>query len=508
MNPGGARLMIGFAGTRVSDALRRALHETEARGVILFARNIEDAAQCADLVAQIRALAPWPLVVAIDQEGGPVVRVRRGATVFPGNMALGSAGCAELALRQGQESGRQLAALGIDLNLAPVVDLQTNPANPGIGIRSLGADLERAEPLAAALVEGHLRAGVHSCLKHFPGKGAAAVDAHLELPVLEHTLEQFRRPHLEIFERLFARFPTTATMTTHMVVRGLDPDAPATLSAHVVRRLLRGSLRFGGAVLTDDLEMGAIVKNWGIAEAAVAAAAAGHDLILVCHEAERQREAAGALTAALRDGRLHGDEHSQSLARITSLCEGARARGPIDPASGDAVAVEIAERAVHLFGDSRRLLPLSAGVPTAVVAYRPTSVVGVEETAAGAFAPVLERVFADAGLAPVQVTALELTAAIDPAQLEAAGRCERVVFFGWEARGQAAVRQTLEALIARYRERLIVVHLRNPFDQALVPDDVTALTPFGYHTAQLRAVTGVLAGKLFARGGLPAPIRG
>src|SRR5262245_28542106 len=150
--PGGARLMFGFQGTRPGSELADLLLETGARGVILFARNIVDADQTRALIEEIRGLVPWPLVLAVDQEGGAVVRVARGATVFPGNMALGAADSEELAERQGLESGRQLAAMGFDLNLAPVVDLQTNPANPGIGIRSLGAELDRAAPLAEALV--------------------------------------------------------------------------------------------------------------------------------------------------------------------------------------------------------------------------------------------------------------------------------------------------------------------------------------------------------------------
>jgi beta-N-acetylhexosaminidase len=195
--------MIGFHGTRPSDALKRVLHETGARSVILFARNIENAAQCRELIDGIRAMVDWPLLVAVDQEGGAVVRVLEGATVFPGNMALGAANDVELARAQGRESGAQLAAMGFDLNLAPVVDLQTNPANPGIGIRSLGAQRDRAVALARALVQGHAEHGVASCLKHFPGKGAASVDAHIDLPVLEMPRSEFEEPHLRAFVELF-----------------------------------------------------------------------------------------------------------------------------------------------------------------------------------------------------------------------------------------------------------------------------------------------------------------
>jgi len=503
--PAGARIMLGFHGTRASVELAELLHETEARGVILFARNIVDAAQTRALIEEIRGLVPWPLLLAVDQEGGAVVRVARGATVFPGNMALGAADSVELAERQGRASGRQLAAMGFDLNLAPVVDLQTNPANPGIGIRSLGAELARAAPLAEALVRGHAEAGVSCCLKHFPGKGAASLDAHRDLPVLELSLAQFRHPHLAIFEHLFARCPRIAVMTSHVCVTGLDPEWPATLSAHVVRDVLRGELGFGELLLTDDLEMGAIVKRSGIGTAALRAIQAGHDMILVCHEATRQREAAAALAEALEDGRIDADEHRAAVARIERYSARQRGAPPVDRADGDAVAVEIAQRAVHVFADPRGLLPLHAGQRIVALAFRPRSIVGVEEADAGGFEAALRSALAGAGLPQVEVLPLDLDGPA-PSAPETLRHAERVLLFTWDARGQARVREWLQLVCREASERLIVVHLRNPFDQALVPADVTSLTAFGYQTAQLRALADVLGGRATARGRMPAPL--
>ena len=504
-NGGGARLMVGFHGTRVSDDLLRVLDATGARSVILFARNIESAAQASDLIGELRQRADRPLLLAVDQEGGAVVRIARGATVFPGNMALGAAGSVELAESQGYESGRQLAALGFDLNLAPVVDLQTNPANPGIGIRSLGADLERAAPLAAALVRGHARGGVGSCLKHFPGKGAAAVDAHRALPVLNLALEEFRHPHLAIFERVIAESDPAAVMTSHVIVRGLDPDLPATFSRRAVTGLLREELRFRGLVICDDLEMGAVVEHWGVADAAERALAAGHDLVPICHTSERQLEAARHLDVALQSGRLDPREHADALARIEAASARGVAGSPVDPRPGDAVARWIADRAVHVFGDAGGLLPLATDQRLTVLAFRPRSIVGVEEASAGQWELAVERAFRAAGFTRPEVLGLELDAEGDP--LPPAGEtAERVVLLTWDARGQQSVRKALAAACERYRGRLVVGHLRNPFDQALVPPDVTALTPFGYQRCQLEACAAVLAGSLTARGAMPAPL--
>lgn len=509
MSHGGARLMVGFLGTEPSAALRDLLHETRAGSVILFARNIIDAAHARDLVAGIRELVPWPLLVAVDQEGGVVVRVEQGATVFPGNMALGAAGSESLALAQGRESGRQLAWMGFDLNLAPVIDLQTNPMNPGIGVRSLGADPALAVRLARALCAGHAESGVGACLKHFPGKGAAAVDAHYALPVLEQSLAAFRHPHVAVFEALCESVPGVAVMTSHVVVTGLDPDAPATFSPRVVAGLLRGELGFRGLVLCDDLEMGAIVEHVSVDDAAVRAARASHDLILVCHSPERQRAAARALDAALHDGRIARDDHEVAVARIRARAASHARVAAIDPASGDAIAEAIASAAVHLFGDRRRLLPLREAQGVTALAFRPEAQSFVEETARGGFESGLGAELRAAGLAKVDVLGLDCDDASCGAALDAAlARAERVLLFTWDAVRHARVRALLEEACTRAPDRVIVVHLRNPFDQRFVPADVTALTAFGYRRCQMRALAAVLAGRAQASGGMPAPLYG
>ena len=507
---GGARLMIGFEGTDPASDLIPRLERTGARGVILFARNIRDAPQTRELIQEIRSRTPWPLVLAVDQEGGPVVRVQRGASIFPGNMALGAVGSPELALEQGRASGRQLAGMGFDLNLAPVVDLQTNPANPGIGIRSLGADRVRAASLAAALVRGHAEHGVQSCLKHFPGKGAASVDAHHDLPVLDLPLEAFRDPHLAIFEDLLASLdPAPAIMTSHVIVTGLDPDAPATLSPRVVPEVLRERMGFSGLLLTDDLEMGAILRHGGVGAAAVRAARADHDLILVCHDAARQIEAAESLSRALEEGRLDPGAHRAALDRIARVAPSRGAVPLCDPGAGDAVADRIAEAAVHRFGDARGLLPLSPAARVVALAFRPESVVGVEETSdeRRRFEQDLEALLRGQGLRDVRVIALESSRPVpDPLPAEL-GTADRLLLLTWDARRRDSVRALLERACREWADRLIVLHLRNPFDQALVPDHVTALTAFGYQPCQLRALARVLCGHAPASGQLPAPLR-
>ena len=543
--PAGARLMLGFHGLTPSSELAELLHETQARSIILFARNIVDAAQCRELIAGVRALVPWPLLVAVDQEGGAVVRLTSGATVFPGNMTLGAADDEDLARRVGQASGAELAGIGFDLNLGPVIDLQTNPANPGIGIRSFGAQRERALALARAWIQGHAEHGVAACIKHFPGKGAAAVDAHLDLPILELSLEDFRDPHLRIFEDLFDCEESLTVMTTHIIVRGLDPDLPATLSPRVVKALLREELGFDGLVISDDLEMGAIEKHHGVVQAALQAAIAGHDVLPICHSLGLQRRAAKLLAEALADGRLDLGEHERACRRIEALAARsvpAAERGLVDPSAGEALSREVCERAVHVFasspgfpaglastGQAGTLLPIPAGSTLLVLAAQPHAVVGVEEAADRDWAGLVGRCLADAGIAASELRSFELAqieaerdtefarlfaaaspGAVDEACSEASSEAcagfDRVLLLGWNARGSDAMRSLLEEACSRLSDRLIVAHLRNPFDQIYVAEGVTALTVFGYRVRHIEALARCLAGRIPARGILPAPI--
>lgn len=509
MRRGGERLMIGFPGTTAGPELKEVLERTGARSVILFAKNIVDAAQCRDLIAEIRGLVPWPLLVAVDQEGGAVVRIARGATVFPAAMAIGAADDPALAHAAGRESARQLRSIGFDMNLAPVVDLQTNPGNPGIGIRSFGADPERALPLIAGWIRGHREFGVGTCLKHFPGKGAASVDAHIDLPFLDQPLEEFRRPHLQVFERLFADGLADSVMTTHLVLRALDAERPATFSRAVATDLLRRRMGFGGLLIADDLEMGAITKHGGVGAAAVRAAEAGHDLLPICHAAERQIDAAERLDLALKDGRLDPAENEAAVRRIESFAARSAGGSAFDRSAGDAVAETIARRAVHLFGDRRGLLPIGRSSRMALLLVEPHAIVGVEEEAERDWAGLWRRVLDARGFGSAEI--FEFKVSIDPASagelVQRAEPFDVVLLTVWNARGSEGMRTITELAVRSLASKLVVLHLRTPFDQAFIGDDITSLTPFGYRIAQIEALVDVLAGREKARGTMPAPVR-
>jgi len=298
----GRVLMVGFDGAVVNDHVREAL-ALGVGGFILFTRNIQEPAQVGELIAEIRALAPdRRLLFAVDQEGGRVTRLGPPCTVWPKMRVLGQTGDEELAFWLGTALAAEMRALGFDLNFAPVVDVDANPDNPVIGDRSFGRDPQLVARMGAALIKGLQSGGVLACAKHFPGHGNTDKDSHHELPVIEIDEAQWRAVDLPPFAAAAAA-DVAAVMTAHIVLTHADEALPATLSPRVLT-LLRKQLRFNGMIVSDDLEMKAVAAHYAPGEAALLAARAGCDLLLVCRQWERQEAAVRALYDAHRSGAL------------------------------------------------------------------------------------------------------------------------------------------------------------------------------------------------------------
>ncbi|MBI3932029.1 MAG: beta-N-acetylhexosaminidase [Acidobacteria bacterium] len=317
--------MVGFTGLEPSADVKHLLRTHAAGSVILFARNVDGPEQVADLVRELQSLArdagqELPLLVAVDQEGGRVQRLRGPWTVWPPLRALGRLGSEETARRVGAALAAELTPCGIRWDLAPVVDVDTNPANPVIGDRSFGDDPDLVGRLGAALLGGLQEGGVAACAKHFPGHGDTSVDSHLDLPAVEHSRSRLEDVELRPFREAIEAGVATI-MTAHVVVRELDERLPATLSPGVVNGLLRREMKFEGVVVSDDLEMKAITRHWPAGEAAVAAAKAGCDVLPVCASADAQVEVAEALIRAAESGEMAWPDLDASEGRIRRLKE-------------------------------------------------------------------------------------------------------------------------------------------------------------------------------------------
>jgi beta-N-acetylhexosaminidase len=295
----GKLLWCGFDGHTPPPSFVDRARAGEIGAAIVFKRNLGDPAEILELN---QALHGAGLLVAVDQEGGTVQRVREPATVWPPMRRLGETGDPDLAEAVGRALGAELAVLGFDIDFAPVLDVDTNPANPVIGARAFADTADDVIRMAGAFARGLTASGVLPCGKHFPGHGDTTVDSHLALPRIDHDLARLRAVELAPFRALI---DLPLLMTAHVVFAALDAEQPATLSAAVVETLLRGELGYRGLVISDDLEMKAILDHYGVADAAERAVAAGCDALLVCSREDLQVEA--------HDGLVRAAERSAAL---------------------------------------------------------------------------------------------------------------------------------------------------------------------------------------------------
>ena len=299
----GQLFIFGFEGRESSQALETFVHERNPGGLILFARNLGSPEEVAALTAALQTASPTSLFIAIDQEGGRVARLGLPFTQWPSPSAVGAVGSVKLTYALGEAMAKELLAVGINMNLAPVLDVLTNPANPIMAGRSFGTDPQVVGQLGTAFFWGHRDIGVVAVGKHFPGHGDKAVDSHLALPVVPHDLARLLAVELAPFiEAIGEGIP--ALMAAHLLVPALDPESPATLSRLILTGLLRERLGFSGLLMSDDLLMQGIADTTPPGEAAVRFLEAGGDLILVCHDEAAQREALNAVAEAVEEGRL------------------------------------------------------------------------------------------------------------------------------------------------------------------------------------------------------------
>jgi beta-N-acetylhexosaminidase len=335
----GQALIVGFPGATPPPDLLETARNGELGGFILFKRNVGPALAVADLCAELSAAFPIdrPPFISVDQEGGRVQRLGPPVLQLPPMRALGTIDDPDLTERVAFVLGTQLAALGFNLDFAPVLDVDSYADSPVIGDRSFGSEPELVGRHGRAFARGLSRAGVASCGKHFPGHGATTLDSHLALPRLSFDRSRLEQVELRPFRQLATDPELTAIMTAHIVVDALDADRPATLSAAALEGLLRDELGFRGLVISDDLEMKAIADNYGIGDAACQAVAAGCDVLLVCKSAELALEAQEALV--LRAERDPSFERRLQAAFDRSLA--VRRRYPIRARSADELHAEL-----------------------------------------------------------------------------------------------------------------------------------------------------------------------
>jgi beta-N-acetylhexosaminidase len=494
----GQRLVIGIPGTRVTPEIVRHFQEVNAGGLILYRINFESPSQLQKLIADLEEALGRRLLVMADHEGGRVIMFREGISVFPDNLVLGTAGKIEYAGKQGEIEAKELRRLGLDVNLGPVLDVLTEAYSPNIGIRSYGQDWRLVAAMGGARIAAMQKHGLSACAKHFPGKGHAPVDAHLGLPVIESTWKEMEEVHLQPFLAAI-NAGVDLVMSSHPYYPNLDPGPQriATFSRRIIYDYLRGELNFQGVIASDDLEMGAIKAICPMGEAGVLAAAAGHDLLLVCHDLQAQKEVFCKLLEAYKSKQLPLKELEESAARIKRLKlkrEKRFAGGePVAEKEGALLAAGICRESVQVLQDERELLPIIKGDQRIGVIFPRFSsldakiMIEKEVLDEKAF---LGQEFQKYGLHPdIQIVSLEpgddeIREAVNLAQ-----NSDLTILFCYDAHLYPANKKLLDALQEAAPE-LVVDLLRDPYDADFIKQGVACLTAFGWRACQVRAAIG------------------
>jgi beta-N-acetylhexosaminidase len=486
-------------------------------GVVLFRhKNMGSLSELRGLTTALQNAAAEsgqpPLLVAADQEGGQLIAVDQ-TTPFPGNMALGAAGSEKLAYKVGRALGKELSAVGVNVDFAPVCDVNNNPLNPVIGTRSFGEDPRLVARMSAALIRGLQSSGVAATAKHFPGHGDTSSDSHRGAPIVMHNAKRIRSVELVPF-RAAVNSGVRLVMTAHIVMPALNGgsnELPATLSPKILRDLLRRKMRFNGVIVSDALDMHAMEQGSGYVAETMAAVAAGIDLLLFNHDLARVEPACSNLLQAARRGLLSADEIHASARRIITLKNWIKRQrqqslAVIGCKEHLQLAQEVARKSITLVRDTARQLPLriAPNEKIAVALPRPEDLTPADTSSyvKPALADALRRYHAQVD---------EFSFAMNPAVEEIGALCERlakydVVVLGTiNATAHPGQAELVKRLI-KQGTRLIAVALRMPYDLAAYPEATTYICTYSILAPSMEALAEALFGRIAFAGSLPVSI--
>lgn len=516
----GQMFVVGFQETKeqkatvVNDHAKQLIEKYHVGGMILFDRNIEHPQQVAQLNNELqkRALSSGPaipLFLSVDQEGGKVARIREGVTVFPGNMALGATRDLQLAYEAGKQMGFELRTLGFNLNFAPVVDVNNNPDNPVIGVRSFGEDPHLTADMANHMIQGFHEAQVLTAIKHFPGHGDTSVDSHIDLPQVPHGRQRLDQIELVPFKKVIKQ-DADMVMTSHITFPAIEPapGLPATLSRRVLTDLLREELGYQGVIITDDMEMGAIDNHFGTEEATVRAIQAGADLILIGHSLAKQEKALGAVKQAVNEGVISEQRIDESVRRVLQLkakrlgdqsvvaepySNTKEMKQKLEKLAAQTSAATIAEKAVTLVGDKQNLLPLDPGKHRRLVVYTATK------------PQIFTRALDKAGFESSAVSIDELTKEQIPELLSETDQADAVIVGTSRLQSDSEQAELIRQLKTRQKP-VIVVGMDAPYDVQVLPEGTPYLALYSSTNVSLEAGAKAIAGKIPMDGRLPVSV--
>lgn len=504
----GQRLVGGFPGKTLSPEFVRMVKEYKISNVILFQHNVENSAQLQALCRQIHTLVRQETghgaFITIDQEGGGVTRLPNDAVNAPGAMAMAATGKPQNAYAAARITARELRAFGINFNLAPVADINNNPDNPIIGIRSYGDTPEQVTEYALEALRGYQDGGVLASAKHFPGHGDTAMDTHVSLPVIDKSIEELEALELKPFRAMIAA-GCPAIMTTHILFPRLEPDGvPGTMSRRIITGLLKERLGFQGLVISDCMEMDAIGKFFGTPKGVAAAMAAGVDLVFVSHSIQKLEEAVWEVEKQVAEGVVSMEEMDASVNKILVYKEKFCTEPEGTPGTAEAWAEAMALRRASIVLTQGKIPAMGSDPIFLGCADYRAGLVSNAESAAPTFGEFMAKTFGGESI----VTGKDP----DEAEIQAAVARVRAghsavfvnTYNGHLFPGQLALVREL----TRLGIPMAVVALRNPYDLQGLPGEVACLAAWDYSLPTLQTLVPILAGKEIPSGKMPIRLGG
>ncbi|MBN2393569.1 MAG: glycoside hydrolase family 3 protein [Anaerolineae bacterium] len=518
----GQMVMVGFSGQSLAGSaeLRTMIGTYHVGGVVLLESNAHDPQQLSALTGEVQELAlasgaKIPLFIAINHEGGIVVRITEGVTEFPGNMAVAATRRPENAYTAAAIAAQELRAMGVSMNLAPVLDVNDNPWNPVIGTRSFGADPARVAEYGQLAVRGSQEHGVIAIAKHFPGHGSVAVDSHGGLPVITDAVDVLMQRELKPFS-VAMQSGLAGIMTAHIAVPALDSSGlPATLSAPILTGLLRDQMAYDGLLMTDSLGMAGVSAGRGQAQAAVEAVRAGVDILLSTTPMEAHIAIIQSLVAAVGRGELSVERIDQSIIRILrvkyayGLYQAPTASlAVVNSPEHQVIAEEIARQSVTLIQDADKNIPIAP--TTRLLVISPDQLPPAATGQGTLFGEMLKERGYD-----VMEQVLNLNSQDGRNAVYAAARMntyDGIVFGEWELIKRQVNegdtwQETLIAYLSDLGKPLIVVAWHNPAAALKCPANATVITAYGNARSQVTAIVAALTGELVPTGQLPMVLR-
>lgn len=503
----GQHLVTGFSGPEMTDDFVESVRKYHIGNVILFENNVVDREQLHRLCTEIRALVlqetGYPPLITIDQEGGAVSRLKEDCAIFPSAMAVAATGNPENAFAAGFITAQELRAMGVNFDLAPVVDVNSNPNNPVIGVRSYGDDPHRVAEYGLAMAQGLTQGGILCSLKHFPGHGDTSVDSHLGLPRVEKTLPELQACELVPFQACIdAGVP--AVMTTHILFPALEPEGvPATMSRRILTDLLKKKMGFQGLIISDCMMMGAIAQTYGTVQGCVAAIRAGVDLVFVSHSPKLASEAIDWIHAALEAGELDAREFSDSTEKILRYKAQLPSETPPLNSVGSAEHRAASERITRAAITTVQEAPFALGDNPLFLGcyrFRPTMASSPEDTSLSFPGTMRELLSGESSVTSQNPTPEEIRATLS----NATGHSSLVIgtYNARQREGQLAlVREAIQLGLPT-----CVIALRGPYDLADMPEGVLTLAAYDYDRRTLPVLAEILSGKFKTAGILPVQL--